>query len=137
MDVRWADLDPNFHMRHSVYYDYGATLRIDFLHQHGITPEYLRQHNLGPILFREECQFKREIRPDDKVTINLQLTRCTPNLSRWTIQHQIFRNEDTLSAILTVDGAWIDINQRKLTAPPPEVRSTFEQMPRIEGFIWS
>ena len=136
MDVRWADLDPNFHLRHSVYYDYGATLRIDFLHQHGITPEFLREHKLGPILFREECQFKREIRPDDKVTIDLQLMRCTPNLSRWTIQHRIFRNEDTLSAILTVDGAWIDINLRKLIAPPPEARSTFEQMPRGEGFVW-
>lgn len=137
VEVRWADLDPNFHLRHSVYYDFGATIRIDFLQQHGITPEYLRANNLGPIIFREECQFKREVKPMDMITIDLNLLRSTPNASRWTIQHRIFKNGDTLSAILTVDGAWIDIEKRKLTAPPPEARTTFEQMPRLEGFEWS
>lgn len=137
VDVRWADLDPNFHLRHSVYYDYGASLRIDFLNQYGITPEFLRENHLGPIIFREECQFKKEIKATDKVTIDLKLIRSTPNASRWTIQHQIFKNEDTLSAILTVDGAWIDINLRKLTIPPLEAQKTFEQMPRGNGFEWT
>ena len=27
LQVRWADLDPNGHVRHSVYYDYGAQIR--------------------------------------------------------------------------------------------------------------
>jgi len=137
VEVRWADLDPNFHLRHSVYYDYGASIRIDYLQQHGITPEFLRENNLGPIIFREECLFKREIRSTDKVTIDLRLIKSTPNSSRWSIQHQIFKNGDTLSAILTVDGAWIDTVKRKLATPPPEAGETFRQMPRGEGFEWS
>jgi acyl-CoA thioester hydrolase len=31
LDIRWSDLDPNFHLRHSVYYDYGAFARVQFL----------------------------------------------------------------------------------------------------------
>lgn len=136
VEIRWADLDPNFHLRHSVYYDFGASLRIDFLQQHGITPEYLRKHHLGPIIFREECTFRKEIKSTDTVTIDLKLIKSTPNASRWTIQHQLFKDGETLCAILTVDGAWIDINLRKLAIPPPEAQETFEQMPRGNGFEW-
>ena len=31
VEIRWSDLDPNFHLRHSVYYDWGAYTRISFL----------------------------------------------------------------------------------------------------------
>ena len=33
IQIRWADLDPNFHLRHSVYYDYGAYCRIGFFEE--------------------------------------------------------------------------------------------------------
>jgi acyl-CoA thioester hydrolase len=136
VEVRWADMDPNFHLRHSVYYDYGASIRIDFLHEHNITPDYLRENNLGPILLREECVFKREIRPADKVSIDIKVIKATKNFARWTIQHQLIKNEEILSAVLTVDGAWIDSIKRKLTTPPEEVFKTFESMPKAENFTW-
>lgn len=136
VQVRWADMDPNFHLRHSVYYDYGASIRIDFLHEHHITPDYMRENNLGPILLREECVFKREIRPTDKVTIDIQVVKATKNFARWTIRHQLFKNDDTLSAVLTVDGAWIDSVRRKLITPPEKVFHTFENMPKAEDFTW-
>jgi acyl-CoA thioester hydrolase len=28
IDIRWSDIDANFHLRHSVYYDLGAFLRM-------------------------------------------------------------------------------------------------------------
>ena len=34
--VRWSDLDPNGHVRHSVYYDYGAQARIAYMQKQGI-----------------------------------------------------------------------------------------------------
>ena len=35
IQLRWSDLDPNFHIRHSVYYDWGAFVRVEFLNEHG------------------------------------------------------------------------------------------------------
>ena len=29
LSFRWSDLDPNFHVRHSTYYDFGAQHRIE------------------------------------------------------------------------------------------------------------
>lgn len=136
VQVRWSDLDPNIHLRHSVYYDWGAYCRISFLEETGLTTGLLQQLKFGPILFREECQFRREIRLGDQVSIDLQLTRARADYSRWSIQHQIYKNEDTLSAILTVDGAWLDVEKRKLATPPQQVIEVFSQMPRSADFEW-
>jgi acyl-CoA thioester hydrolase len=136
IQVRWSDLDPNVHLRHSVYYDWGAFCRIAFLEQYSLSTGVMQRLQIGPILFREECVFRREIRLGDRVTINLQLLKAKRDYSRWTIQHTVMKNGDTVSAILTVDGAWLDTARRKLVTPPKEVLETFSQMPTRENFQW-
>jgi len=136
IEIRWSDLDPNFHLRHSVYYDYGAFLRISFLEEHGLTVSFMAQHHFGPILFREECVFKKEIRLGDSVSIDMQLLKAREDQSRWSIQHRILKNKEEVAAVLTVEGAWIDVLKRKLTAPPDAVKHVFEKMPRSEQFVW-
>src|SRR5215217_6162448 len=136
IQIRWSDLDPNFHLRHSVYYDWGAFCRIEFLNEYGLTAEVMQRLQFGPILFREECVFRREIKSGDKIEINLQLIRSRKDFSRWSIQHLITKNGDTLCAALTVDGAWMNIVQRKLTSPPEEVHQAFRNMPAGDNFEW-
>lgn len=129
-------MDPNFHLRHSVYYDWGAFVRMSFLNEHGLTPSVLNQFHFGPILFREECVFKREIHFGDKVEINLQLRKSRRDMSRWTMIHEIWKNEQILSAVITAEGAWIDTHIRKLAAPPPVITDGFEKIPKSVDFEW-
>lgn len=136
VEVRWSDLDPNFHLRHSVYYDYGAFARISFLEEHGLTAAVMAANQIGPILFREECVFKREIRLGDTITIDVELLSAREDQSRWSIRHNIWKNGDTLAALLTVDGAWLDVTKRKLTIPPDNVLHVFNNMPRAAVFTW-
>ncbi|MGN6399360.1 MAG: acyl-CoA thioesterase [Flavisolibacter sp.] len=136
VQIRWSDLDPNFHLRHSVYYDWGAFCRLEFLNEYGLTADVMQQLQFGPILFKEECVFRREIKLADEVRMNLQLIRAKKDFSRWSIQHQITKNGDTLCAVLTVDGAWMNVVQRKLTSPPEQVHEVFSKMPQAEGFEW-
>ena len=135
VQVRWADLDPNYHVRHSVYYDFGAYSRICFLNENSITSSFMAEHHFGPILFREECVFRKEIKLGDTVTIDLQLLKAKKDHSRWTIQHLVHRNNE-LAATLNMDGAWIDTLKRKLSIPPELAYETFERMPRAETFEW-
>jgi acyl-CoA thioester hydrolase len=137
VEVRWADLDPNFHLRHSVYYDYGAYCRIQFLGSHHITAQFMHQHGFGPIIFREEAVFKKEIRLEDKITIDVKLVKANRDFSRWTMQHHIFKNNEIVAAVITLDGAWIDTIKRKLTVPPPEVARSFELAPKTDNFEWT
>jgi acyl-CoA thioester hydrolase len=136
IQLRWSDLDPNFHLRHSVYYDWGALCRVDFLNRFNLNAGTMQQYQIGPILFREECVFKREVVYGDKITIDLKLIKTKRNYSRWSIQHTIRKNEDIVSAIVTVDGAWINTKERKLAVPPGIVETTFSEMPRDENFQW-
>ena len=118
LEIRWADLDPNFHVLHSKYYDFGAYCRMSFLTGHGITPALMIEKNIGPIIFREECLFKREIKFGDELTVFLKLSKCNPDASRWSMVHELWTNGDTLAAVITIDGAWMDTKIRKLTIPP-------------------
>lgn len=136
IQLRWSDLDPNFHIRHSVYYDWGAFCRIEFLNEYGLTAQVMQQMQFGPILFREECVFRKEIRQGDLVNINLEITRSRKDYSRWSIHHHITKENNELAAILTVDGAWMDVVRRKLASPPEKVHEVFELMPRSESFEW-
>ena len=131
IEIRWSDLDPNNHLRHSAYYDYGAYSRICFLNEHGLTAEIMLQHNIGPILFREECLFKKEIKFGDTIMVNVKLDKVTPDFSRWTMIHELWKNGNILAAVITVDGAWIDTKLRKLAKLPEQLSTAFKAMPGL------
>ncbi|MEO7523150.1 MAG: acyl-CoA thioesterase [Ferruginibacter sp.] len=135
VEIRWADLDPNFHMLHSKYYDLGGYCRMSFLVEKGITTLYMKQNSIGPILFREECIFKREVSFGDDVSVNLKLQKITTDGSRWTMLHEIWKNTDTLAALITCDGAWMETTLRKLAQPPGEILALFEEAPKTDDFI--
>ncbi len=135
-EIRWSDIDANMHVRHSVYYDWGAYTRLCFLNDHGFTAQVFAKEQFGPILFREECIFKKEIHFGDAVSIDVKLLRCKSDLSRWSIQHEIKKNENIHCATLTVDGAWLYIPTRKLISPPEIFKERFLQIPKNENFYW-
>jgi acyl-CoA thioester hydrolase len=137
VELRWADLDPNGHVRHSAYYDYGANCRVAWLSEGGITVPFMQQKAFGPVIFREECVFKKELRMGDVLSIDLRLLAARRDYSRWTIQHSIFKAGEILAAVLTLEGAWLDTAQRRLCVPPEEVLHCFDQAPRAEGFCWT
>ncbi len=132
--VRWADLDPNFHVLHSRYYDYGATCRMDFFVQNGLSTALLKEHNIGPILLKESCTFRKEIRFGDELTVTLTLTSMTANGSRWSMSHEILKENDILAAVIHVDGAWLDLGTRRMAAPPAIVKNIFETAPVSADF---
>jgi acyl-CoA thioester hydrolase len=136
ISIRWADLDPNFHMRHSVYYDFGAQHRIEILEQQGLTMKIMQQQHFGPIIFREECVFRKEIRLADKISISTKIGKMKEDASRWTIIHELKNEEDAICAILTIDGAWMDTQLRKLAQPTPAiVQQVMNSFPKTEDFI--
>lgn len=134
MEIRWADLDPNFHVLHSKYYDFGAYCRMSFLTEHGITAALMVAENIGPIIFREECLFKKEIRFGDTVEVFLKLDKCNNDASRWTMLHEIWINGNSLAALITIDGAWIDTRLRKLAKPPEAYKTGLLMIPKSENF---
>ena len=134
VEIRWADLDPNFHVLHSKYFDFGAYCRMCFLTEHGITVPLMQEHHIGPIIFREECLFKKEINFGDEVTITLKLHRLSEDYRKWTMAHELLLSNDTLAAEITVDGAWMDTKIRKVVSPPEAFKKGFDAIPKTGNF---
>ena len=134
IQIRWSDMDANRHLRHSAYYDYAAAMRIMVLSDSGLTLKKLEEFEIGPILFREEAIFKREIRLDDKVTVDVVLVKSTPDFSRWSLRHQFIKEDGAIAAIVNIDGAWLDLIKRKLVVPNELVQNIFSSFPKSADY---
>ena len=134
-NTKWSDFDPNRHMRHTAYNDYAAEVRVRFFQEHGLSINEFAKLNIGPILFKEETSFLKEIHIGENITVHMELEGVSKGIERWRFNHQIFNQEGVLSAEIKVYGAWIDLIKRKLTAPPAEFLKIFEELPKTENFI--
>ena len=94
----------------------------------------MMQHHIGPIIFWEECLFKRELKFGDEVEVFLKLSKCNEDASRWSMLHELWTNGKTLAALITIDGAWIDTKIRKMTRPPGICKTGFDLIPKTENF---
>lgn len=133
--VRWSDLDPNWHMRHTSYADMCAATRFYFLEQKGFGFQKLQQIMMGPVLFSENIRYLKEIKPNDRVIVQLQIAGYTQDGRKWRMFHEILRAHDGQKvAELEINGAWFDIKERKVKAPPNELMKAIEDLPKSQNF---
>jgi acyl-CoA thioester hydrolase len=123
VNLRWSDLDPNFHLKHSSYYDLATQHRMDMLQHYGLTLDDMEAGQFAPILTREECLFYREIKYTDKVFINLKLKEVNEDGSKWTLVHEFVDDQGKKKAQITVEILWFNIKSRRILKPLPDVLS--------------
>jgi len=132
--TRWADFDPNRHMRHTAYSDYAAEIRVRFFMEHQLSMEDFARLHIGPILFKEETSYYKEIHIGEDISVNMELIAATKNMDRWQFRHQIFNEAGELSAEVKVHGAWIDLQKRKLTQLPDHIVLLLQQISKTDNF---
>ena len=132
----WANLDPNGHMRHTAYNDYAAQLRLSYFEEHGFPFHKLMDMHIGPILFREETKFLKEIRMGEKLEVDLSVSKCRRDGTKWTFIHRVLKLDGSVSAIIEVDGAWLDLQKRRVTVPPREIIDLVVNIPKTDDFTW-
>jgi acyl-CoA thioester hydrolase len=133
-EVRWADLDPNGHMRHSAYADYGAQARVGFLSEHGFTLGHFQKMRVGPVLFREDLKYLKEIRANEKIRVTCEATGLSPNRKHWRIRHRLYREDGELACVIDCQGAWFDLSSRKVVSAPAELEAAMGKMPKAEDY---
>jgi acyl-CoA thioester hydrolase len=132
--TKWADFDANRHMRHTAYNDYAAEVRVRYFKEQGMSIDVFAKENLGPILFKEETSFYKEIHIGEDITVNLTLKGVSNKLERWKLQHQLFNQAGKLAAQVNVYGAWIDLEKRKLAIPLEKFKDLFSHLNKTEDF---
>ena len=136
IEVAWADVDPNGHVRHSKYYEYGAHVRIRFFSDAGLAMTGQTALQVGPVAFKEECSFIRELRLEDTIRVNLLKGDISPDGSRWVLHHEIFNTSGIKCAHLTLRGAWMDLEARKLTLPPQGLAAALHALKPGEAYVY-
>lgn len=128
--VMWSHLDANMHMRHSAYADFAAQARIEVLDKMGLDLRVFQKLHIGPILFREETVYLREVGINENLSVTTLLVKSRPDGSRWSIRHELFKEDGVKAAVVNVDGAWIDTQKRKLSTLPEELAEQFNHIPK-------
>ncbi len=136
IEIRWADCDANRHVRHSAYYDFGAHVRIRFFADIGMNDKVLNRLRIGPIIFKEECSFIKELHADDTIRINCLKEKISEDGGRWILHHEIFNGKDEKVAHITLKGAWMDLDKRKLAIPPKVMATALHGLPSGESYTY-
>ena len=108
-------------------------VRIAYLEGKGVGLHWMTRNAIGPVLFREEARFLRELRFGDQLDIDLQLAAASADGRKWRMRHQIRRGAD-VAATIEVDGAWLDLRARKIAVPPDDIVRAFADVSRTEDF---
>jgi len=132
--TKWADFDANKHMRHTAYNDYAAACRIRFFNKYGFGVDRFEEDNFGPILFKEETSFLKEIKLGEDISVDLYLEGMSAKGERFKMHHNIYKQDGTLAAKIKIYAAWINLEKRKLTTPPNEAIKMFESLQRTENY---
>lgn len=132
--VRWADADANGHLRNTAYAEYANDTRVALLASIGYAWTRFQALRLGPVLFREEIEYRREAAIGEEVLVDALAAGLAPDVSRWSIRHRLWKPDGTEMAQVTVVGSWLDLEARRAVAPPADLAEAFRSMPRSEPF---
>ncbi|TWI96233.1 acyl-CoA thioester hydrolase [Mucilaginibacter frigoritolerans] len=133
--VLWSQIDANQHLRHSAYADFAAQARLNMMQQLGLKPILLLEQKIGPVLFREELLYLREVALNDTIRMTCELSKARADGSRWSIRHEMYREDGVKAAIINVDGAWIDMVKRKLCLLPVDISELFMKAHKTADYI--
>lgn len=132
--IRWRDLDASGHVANSAYLDLCSDARFAFLSEAGFGPLRFAEHEVGPLVFRDEVTYFRELRLLDVVSVTLEIAGAAPDGSRWRLNQQIVR-EDEVATTLSSEGSWLNLRSRELTIPPADLAAALRTIPRTSDFI--
>ncbi|OPX54577.1 acyl-CoA thioester hydrolase [Oceanospirillum multiglobuliferum] len=122
IEVRWSDCDANQHMRHSAYADFCAHTRVGFMHQVGINEKWLKEHGLGPVLFKEETEYFRELFMGELVRVTLEAGEPTGSEKSICVINHLYNAKGELAARHRAVFGWFDMTQRKVVKLPETIR---------------
>ena len=132
--VLWAQVDANRHLRHSAYADFGAQARSNLLNKIGLSLERFAKDKIGPILFREELLYFKEIHLNENIKVSVELSKFNKSNARFSFKHLVYKENGVVAAQINVDGAWLNLSTRKLTNLPTEWLEILEKIPKSEDY---
>lgn len=135
LTVRWADVDFNGHMRNTAYLDACVDVRMGYFATHGFPLSEFARQRLGPVVLRDEVDYFREMHLFDSYRLTLRVAGLSEDNSHFRLVNEFFREDGQPSARVTSTGGWLDLEARRLIAPPEALRQAMDSLVRTEEFV--
>lgn len=131
----WSDMDFNSHMKNTAYLDKAADVRQMFLIENGFPIEEFLRLRIGPVVMKDEVEYFSEIHLQQTMEVTYALAGHAPDGSRFLLRHEVYRHDGKLSARVTSSGGWLNLDARKLIAPPPQLLAVMNMLERTKDFV--
>ena len=128
-------MDFNSHMKNTAYLDKTADVRQMFLIENGFPVEEFTRLRIGPVVMKDEIEYFREIGLQQKIDVTYALAGHALDGSRFLLRHEIFRPDGELSARVLSAGGWLNLDKRKIVAPPPALFAAMDSLERTDDFV--
>ena len=128
-------MDFNSHMKNTAYLDKTADVRQMFLIENGFPVEEFTRLRIGPVVMKDEIEYFREIGLQQKIDVTYALAGHALDGSRFLLRHEIFRLDGELSARVLSAGGWLNLDKRKIVAPPPALFAAMDSLERTDDFV--
>ena len=127
-------MDWNSHMANTAYLDKSVDARVLMLAEKGFPPEEFIRLRLGVVIMKDEVEYKREVKWMDEIAITFCVAGLAPDGSRFKVQNEILRSDGTLCATVTSTGGFMNLDARKLVAPPESILAAYQSLPRTDDY---
>ena len=131
---RWGEIDSNGHMRNVAFLDISANSRMEFFIANGYTLMEFFGAGFGPVVLKDEIEYKREVRLGEDLTVTNELAGMSVDNTRFIFRNQFIKANGKLACKISSLVAFFDIATRKTIAPPENLMRAILSLPRSEDF---
>lgn len=132
--VGWRDVDPNGHVANMVYLEYAVDTRIAYFASQNFPPMNFVKLGFGPVIKSDFVEYFREAVMLDELRVTNENGGHSEDGSRFKVVNNIYKSSGEHAARVTSIGGWLNLRERKLMAPPDDLKSAWLTLTRTDDF---
>ncbi len=126
--IQENQLDVFGHVNNARYLEIFESARWDILEDSGIGLSHIQKTKIGPVILEANIKYKKELKGRDLITI-VSTCKITEKHAILRIDQQIIKEDGKIAAEAVFTLGMMNLESRKLVAPPVEWAKAFELVP--------
>ena len=90
----------------------------------GLSKKYL-ELSCAPVTFSTKIDYQKEVFEKEEIEFILENIGQPEDDRRWVRQIRLLKNTGELAVKIVAQGAWFDLEKRKIMSPPDELKNLF------------
>jgi len=88
----------------------------------------------GPVVVRDELVYRKELRLMEDFRVDLEAAGLSKDGARFRLRNTFRTSANDISAVVTSDGIWFDLEQRRPRLPPQDLDNLMRALQRTDDF---